>query len=217
MALLRSTAGMLTSWETQQSSFHPMDIPLSSSLLVGFFVYFSLPFHLSWGKGGKGVATASGVFSFFLDTFLLATSWRSLRDRQTASVASLLTIITLLYFFFANTSPLIFGISILIFVRHKDNIVRLAPKKNFILEKDPLLKISIPGCIHMNQLENKPLFCCWRSVAVRKHFNHSHKVFSSPDHFFDLWTRFFTPREVFFDSLFGCIWCLWWISYPSAP
>ena len=125
LTLLGDTAkALLSLWISSQLS--------SSLLLVGFFCVFfhCYSIYLS-GKGGKGVATASGVILYFsIDTFLLAViAWILIRELdKRASVASLLTVvITLLYSFFCSETlfPLIFGISILIFVRHKDNIVRL--------------------------------------------------------------------------------------------
>jgi len=100
--------------------------------LCVFFHCYSI--YLS-GNGGKGVATASGVILYFsIESFLVAiVSWGLIRWRsKKASVASLGTIIIALlhtFFQYNELTFLIFGISILICIRHKDNILRLLSKE----------------------------------------------------------------------------------------
>ena len=133
------TAGVLTLVGDSAKAFVTlwMCSSLSDSVfMIGFLcVFFHCYSIYLKGNGGKGVATASGVILYFsIEVFFVAiVSWGLLRWRsKKASVASLGTVaITLLHTFFRydELTFFIFAISILICIRHKDNILRLLSKE----------------------------------------------------------------------------------------
>ena len=103
-----------------------------NALHLVFFHCFSI---YSNGKGGKGVATAGGVLLYFVPTLLIvaAITWIVVRTiSEKSSLASLCaTLGTLGYTWLHHTAYvwLVLSLSILIFVRHKENLTRLKEKR----------------------------------------------------------------------------------------
>ena len=105
-------------------------------LLFGFLCVFFHCFSIySNGRGGKGVATAGGVVLYFVPILLLvaASTWVLVRTlTEKSSVASLgATLTTLGYtWVYHNTYVwLVFCLSMLILVQHKENLNRLKEKR----------------------------------------------------------------------------------------
>lgn len=114
------------------------------------------PVFLAFGKGGKGVATACGVFlalaplqtSFTLLTFavvVLASGYVSL-----ASISAAVALPVVLAASFGFTSPLLaVGVLTLLFVlwTHRENIKRLRSGAEFRFEKSAKLGIALSTAI----------------------------------------------------------------------
>ena len=82
-------------------------------------------------KGGKGVASTGGVLLFFqpLTAVICTLSWFALRatifSSSLSSLSTILLVIFLTWFSAPAHLPLFLGLSVIILVRHKDNLERL--------------------------------------------------------------------------------------------